>query len=66
MYDITDLPLCAYMSKHHAAECEAACTLWRAGTCQNPAMSEVFGRKTDRCVRPLQETLRIASEKRGR
>ena len=60
----TRLPTCAYMSEHHAEACEAVCTLWRAGTCQNPAMSKVFGRKTDRCVRPLQKTLHLASEKR--
>lgn len=49
------------MAANHAKACEAACLLWRAGGCQHPLVSEVMGRKTDLCVRPLARTLEIAA-----
>jgi len=55
------LPTCAFMAANHAKACEAACLLWRAGGCQHPLVSEVMGRKTDLCVRPLARTLEIAA-----
>lgn len=56
------LPLVAFMQANHAAACKLACNLWKGAECQNPYVSEVLGRATDKCVRPLRETLALAGK----
>jgi hypothetical protein len=53
------------MAANHPAACARACTLWKGDACQQPKVAWLSDLDPALCVRPLRDTLTLASRGKG-